>query len=402
MEALASRFHHHHRYRAGSSVPFSGGLLTLGYYYTTVAVGTPAKNFTVLLDTGSSNLLLPTPKCGTSCGNRTLYDHTTSSSANVIPFADPACKICNSDGSTTNCPYGNPYPAVVNASYCGTGISYGGGSSFVSGYLVSEQVSLWGYSQVPNIIVAVTMEIPDLSFSAAPLDGLIGLASELNSVNPTYAPTILTELTTANKLPNLFSICLDPVNGGSLDIGTIDPSKYTGTIQYLPVVQDHWYNLPLQDLQIAGTSIGLPAMVYSYLNDQIGTFPDSGTSVLVMGPAIFAQFQATFQASFCALPGVCGNSNLFNGLCVSDADMGASLSKFPQLEFVFADAQGKLVTLPVPATAYMMHQNGQYCLGAAAVPSTGVVLGDVFMQNYYIVHDRANKQVGFAPVAKCV
>lgn len=36
--------------------------------------------------------------------------------------------------------------------------------------------------------------------------------------------------------------------------------------------------------------------------------------------------------------------------------------------------------------------------GIGGIPSVGVVLGDVFMENYYIVHDRVNQQVGFAPV----
>jgi hypothetical protein len=42
-----------HRYRAGSTVPVSGGVLTLGYYYISVEVGTPKTSYNLLLDTGS-------------------------------------------------------------------------------------------------------------------------------------------------------------------------------------------------------------------------------------------------------------------------------------------------------------------------------------------------------------
>ena len=35
--------------RAGSSIPMEGGLLVLGTYYTSVSIGTPAKQFNLLV-----------------------------------------------------------------------------------------------------------------------------------------------------------------------------------------------------------------------------------------------------------------------------------------------------------------------------------------------------------------
>lgn len=43
-----------------------------------------------------------------------------------------------------------------------------------------------------------------------------------------------------------------------------------------------------------------------------------------------------------------------------------------------------------------------YCLGVAAVPSVGAVLGDVFMENFYIAFDRENNRLGIAPVIDCL
>jgi len=60
------------------------------------------------------------------------------------------------------------------------------------------------------------------------------------------------------------------------------------------------------------------------------------------------------------------------------------------------------VSLPVPPQSYFFHQQGQYCFAVQSVIGIGVVLGDAFMENFYIAHDRANNRVGFAPVAKCV
>ncbi len=45
-----------------------------------ISVGTPAKTYTVQLDTGSSDLFLPGPKCQTCSGHK-IYDPASSSSA---------------------------------------------------------------------------------------------------------------------------------------------------------------------------------------------------------------------------------------------------------------------------------------------------------------------------------
>jgi hypothetical protein len=52
-------------------------------YYGPVSIGTPAKVFQVIYDTGSSNLWVPSSKCDASkypaCSNHTKYDETKSS-----------------------------------------------------------------------------------------------------------------------------------------------------------------------------------------------------------------------------------------------------------------------------------------------------------------------------------
>jgi len=189
-----------------------------------------------------------------------------------------------------------------------------------------------------------------------------------------------------------------------VDLGYVDPTKFYGDLQWIPVVQQRWYNMALVDVMVGGVSIGLPAIVYSYLNDQIGSFIDSGTSVILFGPAIYTAFQTLWQSTYCSLPGICGQSPplLFGGDCLTDAQMGNSLSSFPAVNFIFSGQNnGEVVSLSVPPTAYLLHANGQYCWGFGSVPSISAVLGDVFMENFYIVHDRANTRVGFAPITNC-
>ena len=58
-------------------------------------------------------------------------------------------------------------------------------------------------------------------------------------------------------------------------------------------------------------------------------------------------------------------------------------------------------TLTVPPTSYLGLQAGQYCFGIDVAVGVGMILGDVVMENYYVVFDKTNSRLGFAPVAKC-
>ncbi|KAF9226025.1 Asp-domain-containing protein [Gyrodon lividus] len=50
-------------------------------WFGTVSIGTPPSFYTVLFDTGSSELILPGSDCDASCDGHTLYDHASSSTS---------------------------------------------------------------------------------------------------------------------------------------------------------------------------------------------------------------------------------------------------------------------------------------------------------------------------------
>jgi hypothetical protein len=61
------------------------------FYYTTIQVGTPARNYTVIVDTGSADLLIPSVDCHTCVGNpKTFYNEKRSST-----FEPQSCKDTN-------------------------------------------------------------------------------------------------------------------------------------------------------------------------------------------------------------------------------------------------------------------------------------------------------------------
>jgi len=234
------------------------------------------------------------------------------------------------------------------------------------------------------------------------MQGIIGLAHELQAVNPTWAPTVFGQIAKEKGLKDLFGLCLNRTGGGMLDLGEVVPERYSGEIQYVAGTQKRWYNVDLKSVVLNGDDIGLPSFVYSYLNDQIGSFVDSGTSALLLSPVAMTALQKQFQSKYASLPGVNGAANIFTGACISDSDMGNSINMYPKIGLVMRGAgNAKDVTVFAGPEDYFSHQSGQYCFMVSAVPGIGAVIGDVVMQNYYIVHDRALDRIGFAKVRSC-
>ncbi|GIX62133.1 aspartic protease PM5 [Babesia caballi] len=73
-----------------------GDLHQLAYYYTVVEVGTPPQRQTVVVDTGSSNLVLSSQRCG-HCGTHDMQRFDPSLSATVL-YVNGRGSLCNEVG----------------------------------------------------------------------------------------------------------------------------------------------------------------------------------------------------------------------------------------------------------------------------------------------------------------
>ena len=84
---------------AETMIPLYGNFSSLFMYYTYVQVGTPPLAFSVVIDTGSSNLLVPDVACASCAGNRSrFYNATLSTTAQRVPCTRSAPPIAGCAG----------------------------------------------------------------------------------------------------------------------------------------------------------------------------------------------------------------------------------------------------------------------------------------------------------------
>jgi len=219
-------------------------------YYGEIEIGTPPQKFLVVMDTGSSNLWVPSIECPwyeIACLLHTRYDHSRSRTylANGTQFQ----------------------------------IQYGSGA--VSGFLSQDAVSI-ATLKVPNQVFAEVVSEPGLTFVAAQFDGIMGLGFigiSVKKVVPWWYNAVQQRLIAEPVFAFWLNRNSSDANGGELMLGGVDPKHYVGSFSFTPVTPTPGYwQFTVHDFLLEGKS-------YSWCpSTGCKTIADSGTSLLA-GPS---------------------------------------------------------------------------------------------------------------------
>ncbi|KNA19643.1 hypothetical protein SOVF_059660 [Spinacia oleracea] len=229
-------------------------------YFGEIGIGTPPQKFTVIFDTGSSNLWVPSSKC----------------------YFSIACLLHSK------------YNARRSSSYTKNGkkaeIHYGTGA--ISGYFSKDHVTLGDLVVENQDFIEATRE-PSLTFVAAKFDGILGLGFQEISVGKAV-PVWYNMVNQGLVKEPVFSFWLnrnaDEEEGGEIVFGGVDPDHYIGKHTWAPVSQKGYWQFDMDDVLVDGETTGFCA-------DGCSAIADSGTSLLAGPMAVVAQINHAIGAA---------------------------------------------------------------------------------------------------------
>ncbi|RMX68647.1 hypothetical protein DD238_005623 [Peronospora effusa] len=204
-------------------------------YYGSISIGSPPQLFSVIFDTGSSNLWVPNRKFG----SHHVYDHDKSSTY-------------KSNGTEFS-------------------IMYGSGP--VSGFLSQDSLQLGGLTVTDQFFaeVNVTKGLGP-AYYLGKFDGLFGLAFDAISVD--HLKTPFHRMIQNGLLDEpVFAFYLGDRKDGELTFGGVDKSHYKGELEYVDVISVTYWSVKLDAVEAKGEK----------LTSVDKAIVDSGTS-LIAGP----------------------------------------------------------------------------------------------------------------------
>lgn len=225
-------------------------------YLATVQIGTPARNFSVVVDSGSSDFWVGGENCQSVDGISGCGEHVFLGSNFSSSFVDS----------------GNPW-----------GIKYGAGS--VNGTLITDDVSIAGLSLPQHKFGIATSETPEFSDDSIAFDGIMGLArSELSNQNN---PTPIDALVAANLLTNsIVSYKMDRVrdkgNDGQITFGALDTTKFDPktAVTVNNINNNGFWEATMDDVTVDGQTLGLSRSALLDTGTTLIIAPDADANAL--------------------------------------------------------------------------------------------------------------------------
>ncbi len=310
-------------------------------YFSDISIGTPPQEFKVILDTGSSNLWVPSQECGSiACYLHSKYDHSASSTY-------------KKNGSDFQ-------------------ITYGSGS--LEGY-VSQDTFRIGDLEVKHQDFAEATSEPGLAFAFGRFDGIMGLAYDTISVDG-IVPPFYNMINDGLIDEPVFAFYLSDSNDEGAEseaiFGGVNKDHYSGDMVKIPLRRKAYWEVDLDAISFGDQSADM---------EETGVILDTGTSLIAL-PSTLASL----------LNKQIGAKKSYNGYTV-DCNKRDSL---PDLTFTLTGHNFSITPYD-----YILEVQGS-CISAFMgldIPEPAgplAILGDAFLRKWYSVYDLGNNAVGLA------
>ncbi|XP_032120341.1 napsin-A isoform X3 [Sapajus apella] len=316
-------------------------------YFGEIGLGMPPQNFTVVFDTGSSNLWVPSRRChffSVPCWLHHRFDPKASSS-----FQPNGTKFA---------------------------IQYGSGR--VDGILSEDKLTIGGIKGA-SVIFGEALWEPSLVFTFAHFDGILGLGFPILAVEGVRPPLdVLVEQGLLDKPVFSFYLNRDPevADGGELVLGGSDPAHYIPPLTFVPVTVPAYWQIHMERVKV-GPELTLCAR-------GCAAILDTGTPVII-GPA--EEIRALHKA--------------IGGIPLLAGEYIIRCSEIPKLPAVSLFLGGVWFNLTAQDYVIQFVQGDfRFCLSGfrgldiPSPPGPMWILGDVFLGAYVAVFDRGDMKSG--------
>lgn len=350
-------------------------------YFGTIRVGHPhTQNFTVVFDTGSAHLFLPSSTCiEDACTKHRRYDRSKSASAVDIDYNGRNAKAA---------------PALRDQ----VSINYGTGE--VSGGFVSEVVCLdfagmSGTLQEENPLARLNcarvrliqaQEMSTEPFSAFKFDGVLGLGLDALALHPEF--NFFGQMAQNGRIEPIFGVYLanDDTTHSEISFGGHNEEHITGPLRWIPVASPEkgYWQIPVKGVRVGSQDTNLCNQ-----GDCIAIV-DTGTSLLGVPRSSVKELHSRLARR---LPSK------------KPADVDCRTLPGPALTFDLGDFTIELEAADYTRPAAMHVRSEVICRASmlpVEMPLLGpkvFLLGEPILKKYYSAYDAAKQRIGFA-VAK--
>ena len=305
-------------------------------YYGDVSIGNPAQTVSVVFDTGSSNLWVPTK-------NKWFQHHRV--------YKHAKSKSYQANGTKFAIRYGS---GAVSGNFCADDVNIGG--FVIKNYTFAEVSNTGGMGP---------------AYYLAKFDGILGLGWD--SIVVGGGPTLFHALAASGQIAEpVFAFYLTGTNGrpGELVLGGVDEDHYTGNFNTIPLTSLTYWEVGLGGIKVSGKSVSRTTKAII----------DSGTSLLA-GPKDEVKKIAQLVG---AKPMMMGEYSI---------DCNAQA---PPVAFNLGGVDYVLEMKDYVINEQGVCLFGMMGIDIPAPNGPLWILGDVFMRKYYVKFDYGNKNIGIA------
>lgn len=329
------------------------GIVHKTEYWGKIQVGTPPKEFTVIFDTGSGNLIIPSTRCTSlPCNSHEKYEPASSNTS--LRVGKLGLNLEENPDQKSE-----------------AGIHFGTGQ--IHGQFYQDKLCLGRHTACFNSNFIGTDYESESPFEECAFDGIMGLGFKDLSMGIGF--NMIDDVVSQHSLPhNQFSVYLkDHETGSEITFGGYKRSRVASDIIWAPVTRESYWQIGIDDVTFNNEKTGLCS------NCQVAV--DTGTSLLAGPSDVVEQLGSMLDVQT-----DCSN---YHSLPLLGFALGDKVLNLMPDDYINRAGNSvrhlcslSLMTLDVP-------------------PPKGplFIFGDPFLRRFLTIYDRDGPRVGFA-VAK--